>query len=81
MVSVFKACLPLAMIALVGCAPQTPAEMYQAGMPYRGFAYKAGVTPDIMLRDQTACEVQAARDVPQQMVVSTTPTYTTPVQT
>lgn len=76
-----KVCSMLLVIGLAGCGPQTPYERYQAGEPLRGLPYKAGGTPATAVRDLTDCEVIAARQVPQQIVVSTTPTYTTPVQT
>jgi hypothetical protein len=67
--------------ALVGCAPQTPYDKYKAGQPIQNFPYKAGTTPAETQRTLTDCQIEAAQRVPQQMVVRTTPSYTTPVQT
>lgn len=67
--------------ALVGCAPQTPYDRYKAGQPIQNFPYKAGTTPAETQRSVTDCQIEAAQRVPQQMVIQTTPSYTTPVQT
>lgn len=67
--------------ALVGCAPQTPYDRYKAGQPIQNFPYKAGANEAEIQRSVTNCQIEAAQRVPQQMVVQTTPSYTTPVQT
>ena len=67
---------------LVGCvAAQTDYDRYLAGEPLRGFAYKAGMTFVEQRNDQTDCQIEAAQRVPQNIVVSTAPSYTSPVQT
>ena len=67
--------------ALVGCAPQTPYDRYKAGQPVQNFPYRAGDNEAKRQRSITDCQIEAAQRVPQQMVVRTTPSYTTPVQT
>lgn len=68
-------------IGLVGCAAQTPYDKYKAGQAWQNFPYKSGITPAQTEKAVTDCQIEAAQRVPQQMVVQTTPTYTTPVQT
>lgn len=74
--------LPILLVfGLLGCAPQTPYDLYTSGQPLRGFPFKAGATYTSMESDAVNCQVEAAQRVPQQIVAQTTPTYTTPVQT
>ena len=69
-------------LGLMGCvAAQTPYEQYQAGVPLRAYPYKAGVSFARIDSDRTDCQIEAAQRVPQNIVVSTTPSYSTPVQT
>ena len=56
-------------------------DNYKAGQPLRGFAYKAGVGWAEIDRDKINCEIEAAQRVPQNIVVQTSPSYTTPTQT
>jgi hypothetical protein len=56
-------------------------DNYKAGNPLRAFAYKAGVGWNQIDRDKTDCEIEAAQRVPQNIVVRSSPTYTTPTQT
>lgn len=67
-------------IFLSGCA-ETPYAHYQAGKPINSFLYKAGTNDAMRANDITTCQVDAAQRVPQNMVLRTTPAYTTPVQT
>ena len=69
------------MVGLTGCAPQTPYERFKAGAPLENYPYKTGATYSSINRDITSCQVRSVQQVPQQQVVRTTPTYTTPVQT
>jgi hypothetical protein len=71
----------VAFLGLIGCAtsPQNHYDTYQAGLPLAGILYKAGVNGAIHGNDQTNCEIEAVQRVPQRIVESTTPTYTSPV--
>jgi len=56
-------------------------DNYKAGNPLRAFPYKAGVGWAQIDRDKTDCEIEAAQRVPQNIVVQTSPTWSTPTQT
>lgn len=82
MLGQLKAASLVTIIGLVGCgAPQTLYDQYQAGIPLRAFAYKAGVGWSEIDRDKTNCEIEAAQRVPQNISVQTSPSYSTPTQT
>lgn len=66
--------------ALGGCATSSYQD-YKAGKPLTSYPYKADANRAILQNEMTDCQVNAAQRVPQQTVISTTPTYTTPVQT
>jgi hypothetical protein len=68
-------------LSLIGCAtsPQTPFESYQAKIPFSNLPYKAGASWSSSDSDATDCRIEASQRVPQNIVESTTPTYTTPV--
>ncbi|MDE9451332.1 hypothetical protein J3R80_12725 [Aliiroseovarius sp. Z3] len=67
---------------LASCvATQTPYEKYLEGKPLVNYPYKAGASPANIRNIGTDCEIEAAQRVPQNIVVRTTPTYTTPTQT
>jgi len=62
-------CTPFFLIiALQACVP---VEVY----------HRAGVTPQKQSSDLVSCEVKAAREVPQNTQVGTTPIFVTPAQT
>ncbi|KAA2316112.1 hypothetical protein DL237_13540 [Pseudooceanicola sediminis] len=71
----------LLLVALAGCAPQTPYERYTSGEVMRNYPYRAGASGAQTQRAITDCQVSAAQRVPQQLLVQTTPTYVTPTQT
>lgn len=60
-------------LGLLACGPSSLYEAYQQGAPLHNVAYKAGVTPAAIARDQVNCRAEAAREVPQNIRVSTTP--------
>ena len=68
-------------LGLIGCAaPQTLYQAYQAGVPIRDVPYKEGVSGDRMASDRIDCEIEATQRVLPNIVQSTTPTRSTPVQ-
>ena len=71
----------VAFLGLIGCAtsPPTAFEMYQAGATLPNVPYKAGVNAELMTNEKTDCEIEVEQRVPRSIVVSTTPTYTSPV--
>lgn len=78
----FKMASLMAFLGLIGCATaQTFYEQYKAGVPLKNYPYKAGASSSVMINEATDCQIEAAQRVPQNIVVSTTPSYSTPVQT
>lgn len=74
--------LAAAAFALPSCqATTSPEQLYRAGKPLPVPVYKAGVTEGQRQADITSCQVVAAQQVPQNMQLSTTPTFTTPAYT
>lgn len=72
----------LAILGVVACAaPQTFFDQYKAGVPLRSYPYKAGESFASLANDKTNCEIEAAQRVPQNIVVQTSPSYTTDTQT
>jgi hypothetical protein len=73
----------LASVLVVSACMSAPSfyDNYKAGNPLRAFPYKAGVGWAEIDRDKTNCEIEAAQRVPQNIVVQSSPTYTTPTQT
>lgn len=68
-------------LGLSGCAEQTIYDRYKAGLPAENVLYLAGATEASRNRDVTNCQVYAAQQVPQNQVIRTSSSYTTPVQT
>jgi hypothetical protein len=68
-------------LGLIGCAtPQTPYQAYLAGVPMRDIPFKEGASNDTMAGDRIDCEIEATQRVPPNIVLTTTPTRSTPVQ-
>ncbi len=67
-------------LGLSGCAEQTIYDRYKAGLPAENVLYLAGATEASRNRDVTNCQVYAAQQVPQNQVIRTSSSYTTPVR-
>jgi hypothetical protein len=75
------ASFPVFTLMLACAAQMTPEQLYKAGKPFSMSFYKNGATSTTLESEKLDCEVSAARRVPQNMQVNTTPTYTTPTYT
>ncbi len=71
----------MAIVLVVAGCEATSYQGYKAGKPLTSFPYKANASDAVLQNEMLDCQVDATQRVPQRTVVSTTPTYTTPVQT
>ncbi|SHI79023.1 hypothetical protein [Wenxinia saemankumensis] len=67
-------------LAAAGTALLALAACMQEPWPLSAW-YRAGIAPGVLDRAQTACEVEAAQQVPVSTQIRTMPSYTTPTRT